>query len=77
MRNLVHMQATNHDGVEYVSICHKKHKTKLDMAKWVFSKDASFAHSECDVCQFDRGEYPQRLASIIEAGLTQGANHGS
>lgn len=76
MRNLVHMKARDGEGTEYVSMCRKKHKTKLDMSRWAFDKNDTYPHPTCDICEFDRGEYPYRLDSLIRSGLVlRGPQH--
>lgn len=69
--DLQHFAAENHGGTEFVSAC-LKHVEALKRAKAVWSPvppTSCFAHTHCDLCEFENGKLPYRLADLLTNGL--------
>ena len=65
MANLTHFQSTENDGMEFVSVCGKGHHNNLNTHRWVQVRAVeTFAHVECDLCEFDKGQMPYRLTDL-------------
>ncbi len=69
---MIHFQAPDANGTEFVSICDKVHEVGVLTRKWFqVSAGETHPHDQCDLCEFDEGKQSNRLRYFYTHSLLQ------